>query len=86
MAGVGTVQCLVPGSKKSGRCTDWPAASASNRRGKLNSHCGDASVLKIHTPLSNFLVCLLGSNTRLSEDAFGYEKTASAVSMFGSFD
>lgn len=42
-----------------------------NQRGNLRSHFGDDNVLEIHTPLSNFLDFLLGSDLGLPEEFFG---------------
>lgn len=84
VASVGTFWCLVPGSSRIQRGKSFAASLGGNRRGKSKSHFSGASIFKIHTPLSNFQAYLLGINAGLSESGFSYEKTASAVAVFGS--
>lgn len=80
LASVGTVGFLVSESESYKRDIGLPAASVVSGRGNSISHCRDA----LHTPLSNCLACLLGSNTGLSEGVFGYNKTSTGVETLSS--
>lgn len=77
------VFCLKSGSKSFSRDTGFPAALGDNGRVNLKSHCGDANVSELHTPMSNCLHCLVVSNLGLSEGVFGFDTTAQAFEVLG---
>lgn len=46
-----------------------------------NLHCRGYSLLKIHTPLSISLSCLIGSSLGLTRNIFGIDKNGGSMAM-----
>lgn len=65
MASVVVDVCLVSGSMNLRADTGFLAASGDRWEGILNSHFRDTILLELHTPLSNWLAFLFGSNAEL---------------------
>lgn len=65
------------------RETGLPDGSRTNVGVNANSHCGGASVSKIHTNLPTYLDCPAGLNSGPAKDYFGVEKTELSVAKLG---